>query len=99
MTNLLAIRRNQLIGVTKRYLRRGCAWKKKAIEPARWRRSIKFLRTSHGPVSAESCSGITRPDSTQRDCWRKIRSGNLLSRSMTSSLQQEAAEARKQKRV
>lgn len=79
--------------------KKGLCLEKRAIEPGRWRRFIRFWRTSRRPVSAVSCSGITKPDSTQRDCWRKILSGNPPSRSMTSSWQPEAAVAKKQKRV
>src|SRR5262245_56831893 len=98
-TNWLQIKMGRCTGVTRRFLKRDYASRKKGVDPAHSRRSIKFWRTNHALVNGGSCSGTTRLDSMQRDCWRKIRSGNLQWQSTTSSWQPEAAVAKKQKHV
>src|SRR4029434_7232155 len=97
--NSLPIRTSPLTGVTRRSLRRDYAWRRKATAPMRSLRFTRYWRKTRGQIGGANSSGITRLGSTLRAYWRKIRSGNLLLRSMRNWLQREAPEAKKQKRV
>jgi len=83
------------LGVARRSLKKDYAWKKKAIDPARWRRSIKFLRTTRGPVERREFVLVLQ-GWIQRSAivGGRFEVGIRRSRSMISSSRPEAAAAR-----
>src|SRR6266481_6611468 len=99
MINSPLIKTRRFTGATRRSLRRGYVWRRKASAPMRLPRFTKYWRKTFAQIGGANSSGITRQGLTPRACWRKIRSGNLLLLFMRNSPERGAVGVKKQKRV
>src|SRR6266516_7256229 len=89
----------QFTGVTRRFSKKLCAWKRKAIELRPSQRFTMCWRMRPAQIGGARSFGITKPDLTLRGYWRTIQNGNLLLLSTRNWWQPGGAGAKKQKRV